>query len=45
MDIQKFFPEIATINFVERFKKKEAEAKEEKKEEAKKEAPTLGKER
>lgn len=39
MDIQKFFPEIATINFVERFKKKEAEAKEEKKEEAKKETP------
>jgi FKBP-type peptidyl-prolyl cis-trans isomerase 2 len=37
MDIQKFFPEIATINFVETFKKKEAEAKEEKKEEAKKE--------
>ena len=38
MDIQKFFPEIATINFVESFKKKEAEIKEEKKEaEAKKE--------
>jgi len=37
MDIQKFFPQIAAINFVESFKKKEAEAKEEKKEEAKKE--------
>jgi len=33
MDIQKFFPEIATTNFVESFKKKEAEIKEEKKEE------------
>jgi len=32
MDIQKFFPEIATINFVETFRKKEAETKEEKKE-------------
>lgn len=39
MDIQKFFPEIVAINFVESFKKKEAEAKEEKKEEAKKETP------
>jgi peptidylprolyl isomerase len=37
MDIQKFFPEIPAINFVETFKKKEAEAKEEKKEEIKKE--------
>jgi len=32
-DTQKFFPEIATIKFVETFKKKEAEAKEEKKKE------------
>jgi len=38
MDIQKFFPEIATIKFVETFKKKEAEAKEEEEEELKKEA-------
>jgi len=37
MDIQKFFPEIVTISFVETFKKKETETKEEKKEEAKKE--------
>jgi len=37
MDIQKFFPEIATIKFVETFKKKEAEAKEEEKEKTKKE--------
>jgi FKBP-type peptidyl-prolyl cis-trans isomerase 2 len=37
MDIQKFFPEITAINFVETFKKKAAEAKEEKKEETKKE--------
>jgi len=36
MDIQKFFPEIATINFVETFKRKEVETKEEKKETAKK---------
>jgi len=33
MDIQKFFPEIAMTNFVESFRKKEAEIKEEKKEE------------
>jgi FKBP-type peptidyl-prolyl cis-trans isomerase 2 len=37
MDVQKFFPEIATVNFVETFKKKEAETKEEEKEETKKE--------
>lgn len=37
MDIQKFFPEIAAINFVETFKKKEIETKEEKKEEVEKE--------
>ena len=37
MDIQKFFPEIATIKFVETFKKKEEETKEEKKQETEKE--------
>jgi len=37
MDIQKFFPEVTTINFIETFKKKEAETKEEEKEETKKE--------
>jgi len=37
MDMQKFFPETATINFVESFKKKEAETKEEKTEEKKEE--------
>lgn len=43
MDIQKFFPEIATIKFVEAFKKKEAEAKEEKETEKKPEKRSVSK--